>query len=145
MTDTYEKLRKGLLDMIEGGRLTEADIPEDYQWLILTLATAETTPQDAKETTHTACCTWEHIQVILRGSYDTYWHNAIDTIGIIDVRYAMHDIAVKLAASYETVKEDYVGCFDMEFIPAVIDALSEPLVATQAEYDAAALKITRSD
>ncbi len=35
---TYTKLRDGLLDMIESGRLTEADIPDDAQWLIETLA-----------------------------------------------------------------------------------------------------------
>jgi predicted protein tyrosine phosphatase len=35
--DAYEKLHDGLSDMIEGGRLTEADIPDDYQWLVETL------------------------------------------------------------------------------------------------------------
>lgn len=33
----YERLHDGLSDMIEGGRLTEADIPDDYQWLVETL------------------------------------------------------------------------------------------------------------
>ena len=33
----YERLHDGLSDMIEDGRLTEADIPDDYQWLVETL------------------------------------------------------------------------------------------------------------
>ena len=33
----YGKLHDGLSDMIEGGRLTEADIPDDYKWLIFML------------------------------------------------------------------------------------------------------------
>lgn len=35
---TYRKLADGLSDMVEGGRLREADIPDDYQWLVATLA-----------------------------------------------------------------------------------------------------------
>lgn len=31
--EAYERLHDGLSDMIEGGRLTEADIPDDYRWL----------------------------------------------------------------------------------------------------------------
>lgn len=50
MHQAYGKLHDGLSDMIEEGRLTEADIPDDYQWLVETLsgpclaanATAET-------------------------------------------------------------------------------------------------------
>lgn len=34
----YHKLHDGLSDMIEGGRLTEADIPDDYAWLVESLA-----------------------------------------------------------------------------------------------------------
>lgn len=34
----YGKLHDGLSDMIEEGRLTEADIPDDYQWLVESLA-----------------------------------------------------------------------------------------------------------
>jgi hypothetical protein len=33
----YGKLHDGLSDMIESGRLTEAHIPDDYQWLVATL------------------------------------------------------------------------------------------------------------
>lgn len=33
----YHRLHDGLSDMIEGGRLTEADIPDDYQWLVNSL------------------------------------------------------------------------------------------------------------
>lgn len=32
--DRYDRLRMGLLDMLEGGRLDESDIPDDYHWLI---------------------------------------------------------------------------------------------------------------
>lgn len=38
MDTDYYKLHDGLSDMIEGGRLTEEDIPDDYQWLVETLA-----------------------------------------------------------------------------------------------------------
>lgn len=31
---TYGQLHDGLSDMIEGGRLEECDIPDDYQWLV---------------------------------------------------------------------------------------------------------------
>lgn len=34
----YRKLADGLSDMVEGSRLSEADIPDDYQWLVETLA-----------------------------------------------------------------------------------------------------------
>ena len=34
----YEKLHDGLSDMVEGGRLREGDIPDDYQWLVQSLA-----------------------------------------------------------------------------------------------------------
>ena len=34
----YARLHDGLSDMIEGGRLTEDDIPDDYQWLADALA-----------------------------------------------------------------------------------------------------------
>ena len=37
----YHKLHDGLSDMIEGGRLKASDIPDDYQWLIETLAAAQ--------------------------------------------------------------------------------------------------------
>lgn len=33
----YHILHDGLSDMIEGGRLKEADIPDDYRWLVETL------------------------------------------------------------------------------------------------------------
>ncbi len=34
---SYRRLHDGLSDMIEGGRLTQADIPDDYDWLLLSL------------------------------------------------------------------------------------------------------------
>lgn len=34
----YRELQEGLSDMIESGRLKEADIPEDYNWLVESLA-----------------------------------------------------------------------------------------------------------
>lgn len=34
----YRRLHDGLSDMIESGRLRPADIPDDYQWLVETLA-----------------------------------------------------------------------------------------------------------
>lgn len=34
----YRRLADGLSDMIEGGRLTEGDIPDDYRWLVEHLA-----------------------------------------------------------------------------------------------------------
>lgn len=34
----YEKLHDGLSEMIESGRLTAADVPNDYQWIVETLA-----------------------------------------------------------------------------------------------------------
>lgn len=43
----YGCLHDGLSDMIEGGRLKEADIPDDYQWLV-------------KELTELGLC-WEQI------------------------------------------------------------------------------------
>jgi hypothetical protein len=30
----YQRLHDGLSDMVESGRLTEADIPDDYDWLV---------------------------------------------------------------------------------------------------------------
>lgn len=36
--EAYSKLHDGLSDMIEGGRLAEADIPDDYRWLVNMLA-----------------------------------------------------------------------------------------------------------
>ena len=38
MITSYQKLHDGLSNMIEGGRLTESDIPDDYQWLVESLA-----------------------------------------------------------------------------------------------------------
>ena len=38
MYKAYGRLHDGLSDMIEGGRLTEADIPNDYHWLVKQLA-----------------------------------------------------------------------------------------------------------
>lgn len=42
VTDTrlaaYEKLHDRLSDMIESGRLHKGDIPDDYDWLVNTLA-----------------------------------------------------------------------------------------------------------
>lgn len=38
--DHYHALHDGLLDMIEGGRLGEGDIPDDYQWLVHMLSNA---------------------------------------------------------------------------------------------------------
>lgn len=34
----YRRLHDGLSDMVEGGRLDESDIPDDYQWLVDSLA-----------------------------------------------------------------------------------------------------------
>lgn len=36
----YKELHDGLSDMIESGRLKRADIPEDYAWIVETLARA---------------------------------------------------------------------------------------------------------
>lgn len=36
----YRQLHDGLSDMIEGGRLKEIDIPDDYRWLRIMLAEA---------------------------------------------------------------------------------------------------------
>ena len=36
--DAYRRLHDGLSDMIEGGRLTRAAIPDDYDWLVESLA-----------------------------------------------------------------------------------------------------------
>ena len=33
LTQLYHMLRNGLNDMIEGDRLTEADVPDDFEWL----------------------------------------------------------------------------------------------------------------
>ncbi|MGC3873288.1 hypothetical protein ACPF7Z_08465 [Halomonas sp. GXIMD04776] len=30
----YQRLHDGLSDMVESGRLTQADIPDDYDWLV---------------------------------------------------------------------------------------------------------------
>jgi hypothetical protein len=30
----YQRLHDGLSEMVESGRLTEADVPEDYDWLV---------------------------------------------------------------------------------------------------------------
>lgn len=35
--ETDKNLRAGLREMIESGRLTEADIPDDYKWLVAAL------------------------------------------------------------------------------------------------------------
>lgn len=37
----YRRLHDGLMDMLDTGRLTEADIPDDYQWLVNSLAAPE--------------------------------------------------------------------------------------------------------
>jgi len=37
-TRLYRALHDGLADMVESGRLTEGDIPDDYQWLVDSLA-----------------------------------------------------------------------------------------------------------
>ena len=41
----YSKLHDGLSDMVEEGRLSEAEIPDDYQWLVEQLADGR--PEDA--------------------------------------------------------------------------------------------------
>lgn len=38
VAENYEQLHDGLSNMIESGRLTESDIPEDYVWLVGSLA-----------------------------------------------------------------------------------------------------------
>ena len=38
MRQKYGRLHDGLSDMIESGRLTAADIPDDYDWLVMMLA-----------------------------------------------------------------------------------------------------------
>lgn len=38
VAENYEQLHDGLSNMIESGRLTEMDIPEDYTWLVESLA-----------------------------------------------------------------------------------------------------------
>lgn len=38
VADNYEQFHDGLSNMIESGRLTESDIPEDYVWLVESLA-----------------------------------------------------------------------------------------------------------
>ncbi len=36
--ESYQRLHDGLSDMVEGGRLAVSDIPNDYQWLVESLA-----------------------------------------------------------------------------------------------------------
>lgn len=38
LLDGYKRLHDGLSDMIEGGRLREEHIPDDYKWLVEALA-----------------------------------------------------------------------------------------------------------
>ena len=38
LLNVYRGLADGLSDMVEGGRLTEASVPDDYSWLVTTLA-----------------------------------------------------------------------------------------------------------
>jgi hypothetical protein len=45
----YAKLHDGLSDMVESGRLTEADIPDDYQWLVEALAEGVVADQAVKD------------------------------------------------------------------------------------------------
>jgi hypothetical protein len=45
----YAKLHDGLSDMVESGRLTEADIPDDYQWLFEALAEGVVADQAVKD------------------------------------------------------------------------------------------------
>jgi hypothetical protein len=44
----YRKLHDGLSDMIESGRLTEADCPDDYRWLVESLARLGAHPENNK-------------------------------------------------------------------------------------------------
>jgi predicted protein tyrosine phosphatase len=47
--DAYHALHDGLSDMIESGRLTQQDIPDDYEWLVESLANMPARPRDQKE------------------------------------------------------------------------------------------------
>lgn len=38
LLNVYRGLADGLSDMVKGGRLPEASIPDDYSWLVTTLA-----------------------------------------------------------------------------------------------------------
>ncbi len=46
LVDAYRKLHDGLSDIIESGRLTEADCPEDFHWLVESLATLGAHPEN---------------------------------------------------------------------------------------------------
>ena len=46
--NTYEELHDRLSDMIEGGRLTEGDIPDDYRWLVESLSFLGNSPGTRK-------------------------------------------------------------------------------------------------
>lgn len=62
----YRQLSDGLSDMIESGRLTEEEIPEDYEWLVVLLtkivavdptqADEPTTTIEALRREHRASC-----------------------------------------------------------------------------------------
>lgn len=50
LTKQYRLLADGLSDMVESGRLTNADIPDDYRWLVESLAPLATTdPEEIAE------------------------------------------------------------------------------------------------
>lgn len=55
----YHRLHEGLSDMIEGGRLKEIDIPDDYQWLVELLAEVPKQPSIVKQLDRALRSSWK--------------------------------------------------------------------------------------
>lgn len=105
LMDLFRGLRSGLLDMIDGGRLTECDCPDDWWWLRATLdaltescsrerALVPTIPPlsapakrgEYNANTEGAYCRVRHIGFLAKGPKWYYNPRGSDTVYVLDTR-----------------------------------------------------------
>jgi len=83
-------------------------------------------------------CAWEYV-VPLNDVEGGYWCLKFEEEGTGAMRHHVIDMGLKIDAAYRAVSEAWAGfCYDWCFVPDLLDALNDPINASEAEFVAAA-------
>ncbi len=89
----------------------------------------------------TAVCAWEHVSLV-RDVIGGYWADRFREDGTAAVRQQVIGMSHKIDVAFDAVCDAWDGyCFDGVFLPDLIDALADPINASEADFIAAAKKL----
>ena len=86
-------------------------------------------------------CAWEYM-VPLRDDTGGYWELKFEEQGTSAMRHHAIDMGPKIDVAYNAVSQAWAGfCYDWCFVPDLLDALNDPINASEVEFITAAQKL----